>query len=60
MNLQTMQQQFDIAQRQQILLEEQKKKKQALILQLKKDIEEQKPKLERVIKQVCVFIDVSF
>ncbi|NWI41734.1 CCD39 protein, partial [Picathartes gymnocephalus] len=50
-NLQSMQQHFDIVQKQRALFEEQKKKKQALILQLKKDIEEQKPKLERVIKQ---------
>ncbi|NXB56982.1 CCD39 protein, partial [Struthidea cinerea] len=50
-NLQSMQQHFDIVQKQQALFEEQKKEKQALILQLKKDIEEQKRKLERVIKQ---------
>ncbi|NXD19397.1 CCD39 protein, partial [Spelaeornis formosus] len=50
-NLQSIQQHFDVVQKQQALFEEQKKKKQALILQLKKDIEEQKPKLGRVIKQ---------
>ncbi|NXP69017.1 CCD39 protein, partial [Chloropsis cyanopogon] len=50
-NLQSMQQHFDIIQKQQAFLKEQKKEKQALILQLKKDIEEQKPKLNRVIKQ---------
>ncbi|NXO12327.1 CCD39 protein, partial [Oriolus oriolus] len=50
-NLQTMQQHFDILQKQQALFEDQKKGKQALILQLKKDIEEQKQKLKRVIKQ---------
>ncbi|NXH56261.1 CCD39 protein, partial [Rhabdornis inornatus] len=50
-NLQSMQQHFDVIQKQQALFKEQKKEKQALILQLKKDIEEQKPKLGRVIKQ---------
>ncbi|NWY36204.1 CCD39 protein, partial [Sylvia atricapilla] len=50
-NLQTMQQHFDIIQKQQALFEEQKKAKQALVFQLKKDIAEQKPKLMRVIKQ---------
>lgn len=60
MNLQRMQQHFDVIQTQQALLKEQKKEKQALIFQLKKDIEEQKPKLNRVLKQVCVFIDESF
>ncbi|NXO72786.1 CCD39 protein, partial [Phainopepla nitens] len=50
-NLQSMQQHIDLIQMQRVLFEEQKKEKQALILQLKKDIEEQKPKLERVIKQ---------
>ncbi|NWX27721.1 CCD39 protein, partial [Notiomystis cincta] len=49
--LQSTQQHFDIIQKQQAFFEEQKKEKQALILQLKKDIEEQKPKLDRVIKQ---------
>ncbi|NWR98401.1 CCD39 protein, partial [Motacilla alba] len=50
-NLQSMQQHFDVIQKQQALLREQKKEKEALILQLKKDIEEQKPKLNRVMKQ---------
>ncbi|NXR59281.1 CCD39 protein, partial [Rhadina sibilatrix] len=50
-NLQTMQQHLDVVQKQQVLFEDQKKSKQALVLQLKKDIEEQKPKLVRVIKQ---------
>ncbi|XP_053807557.1 coiled-coil domain-containing protein 39 [Vidua chalybeata] len=50
-NLQGMQQHFDVIQKQQALLKEQKKEKEAFILQLKKDIEEQKPKLNRVIKQ---------
>ncbi|KAF4796112.1 Coiled-coil domain-containing protein 39 [Turdus rufiventris] len=50
-NLQSMQQHFDVIQKQQAFFKEQKKEKQALILQLKKEIEEQKPKLERVIKQ---------
>ncbi|NWT67245.1 CCD39 protein, partial [Prunella himalayana] len=50
-NLQRMQQHFDIIQKQHAFLKEQKKEKQALILQLKKDIEEQKPKLSRVKKQ---------
>ncbi|XP_005051307.1 PREDICTED: coiled-coil domain-containing protein 39 [Ficedula albicollis] len=50
-NLQSMQQHFDVIQQQQALFKEEKKEKQAVILQLKKEIEEQKPKLERVIKQ---------
>ncbi|CAN8190519.1 unnamed protein product [Coccothraustes coccothraustes] len=50
-NIQSMQQHFNVIQTQQALLKEQKKEKQALIFQLKKDIEEQKPKLNRVIKQ---------
>ncbi|NWQ99596.1 CCD39 protein, partial [Paradoxornis webbianus] len=49
--LQTMQQHFDIIQKQQALFEEQKAAKQALVSQLKKDIEEQRPKLLRVLKQ---------
>ncbi|NXK60497.1 CCD39 protein, partial [Sylvietta virens] len=49
--LQGMQEHFVVIQKQQALFEEQKKAKQALILQLKKDIEEQKQKLQRVIKQ---------
>lgn len=55
-----MQQHFDVIQKQQALFEEQKKAKEALILQLKKEIQEQKPKLVRVMKQVCVFIDENF
>uniref|UniRef100_A0A8C3QHM7 Coiled-coil domain-containing protein 39 n=1 Tax=Cyanoderma ruficeps TaxID=181631 RepID=A0A8C3QHM7_9PASS len=50
-NVQTMQQHFDIIQKQQAVFEEQKKAKEALVFQLKKDIEEQKPKLVRVLKQ---------
>ncbi|XP_054138320.1 coiled-coil domain-containing protein 39 [Melozone crissalis] len=50
-NIQSMQQHFDVIQMQQALLKEQKKEKEALIFQLKKDIEEQKPKLNRVLKQ---------
>ncbi|NXC01658.1 CCD39 protein, partial [Orthonyx spaldingii] len=50
-NLQSMEQHFDIIQKQQAFFKGQKKEKQAVILQLKKDIEEQKPKLERVLKQ---------
>ncbi|NWH42632.1 CCD39 protein, partial [Fregata magnificens] len=50
-NLQSMEKNFDTVLKQEALLQEQKKEKQALILQLNKDIEEQKPKLERVIKQ---------
>ncbi|NWW33999.1 CCD39 protein, partial [Panurus biarmicus] len=50
-NLQSMQQHLNIIEKQQSLFEEQKKEKQALVLQLKKDIKEQKPKLERVLKQ---------
>ncbi|NWV13690.1 CCD39 protein, partial [Ptilonorhynchus violaceus] len=50
-NVQSMEQLFDVIQKQQALFQEQKKEKQALVFQLNKDIEEQKPKLERVIKQ---------
>ncbi|KAM6127511.1 LOW QUALITY PROTEIN: coiled-coil domain-containing protein 39 [Phoenicopterus ruber ruber] len=50
-NLQSMERNFDIVLKQEALFQEQKKEKQALILQLNKDIEEQKPKLERVTKQ---------
>ncbi|NXR50050.1 CCD39 protein, partial [Hippolais icterina] len=49
--VQIMQQHLDVVEKQQALFEDQKKAKQALVLQLKKDIEEQKPKLVRVIKQ---------
>ncbi|NXW89546.1 CCD39 protein, partial [Alopecoenas beccarii] len=50
-NLQSMEKNFDTLLKQEALFQEQKKEKQALVLQLNKDIEEQKPKLERVIKQ---------
>ncbi|GAB0193700.1 coiled-coil domain-containing protein 39 [Grus japonensis] len=50
-NLQSMEKDFDIVLKQEALFQEQKKEKEALILQLNKDIEEQKPKLERVKKQ---------
>ncbi|NWX49389.1 CCD39 protein, partial [Steatornis caripensis] len=50
-NLQSMEKDFDILLQQEALFQEQKKEKQALVLQLNKDIEEQKAKLERVIKQ---------
>ncbi|XP_017930483.1 coiled-coil domain-containing protein 39 [Manacus vitellinus] len=50
-NLQSMEQYLDVAEKQKALFQEQKEEKQDLILQLNKDIEEQKPKLERVIKQ---------
>ncbi|KAM6257893.1 coiled-coil domain-containing protein 39 [Porphyrio hochstetteri] len=50
-NLQRMEKELDIVLQQEALFQEQKKEKQALILQLNKDIEEQKPKLERVKKQ---------
>uniref|UniRef100_A0A672UG35 Coiled-coil domain-containing protein 39 n=2 Tax=Strigops habroptila TaxID=2489341 RepID=A0A672UG35_STRHB len=50
-NLQSMEKSFDMVLKQEALFQEQKKQKQALVLQLNKDIEEQKPKLERVIKQ---------
>ncbi|KAK4820375.1 hypothetical protein QYF61_025451 [Mycteria americana] len=50
-NLQSMEKNFDTVLKQEALFQEQKKEKQALILQLNKDIEEQKPKLERVINQ---------
>lgn len=60
MNLQTMEKNFDTVLKQEAFFQEQKKEKQALILQLNKDIEEQKPKLERVMKQVCIFINDNF
>uniref|UniRef100_A0A8B9QDS1 Coiled-coil domain-containing protein 39 n=1 Tax=Apteryx owenii TaxID=8824 RepID=A0A8B9QDS1_APTOW len=50
-NLQNMEKSLDMVLKQEALYQEQKKEKQAIILQLNKDIEEQKPKLERVIKQ---------
>lgn len=59
-NLQSMEKNLDILLKQEALLQEQKKEKQAVILQLNKDIEEQKPKLERVLKQVCMSITGDF
>ncbi|XP_053930166.1 coiled-coil domain-containing protein 39 isoform X2 [Cuculus canorus] len=50
-NFQSMENNFDIVLKQGALFQDQKKEKQALNLPLKKDIEEQKPKLERVITQ---------
>ncbi|NXA51452.1 CCD39 protein, partial [Nothocercus julius] len=50
-NLQSMEKGLDVILKQEALYQEQKKEKQAIILQLNKEIEEQKPKLERVIKQ---------
>ncbi|NWS09782.1 CCD39 protein, partial [Pachyramphus minor] len=50
-NLQSMEQHLDVAEKQKALFQEQNEEKQDVILQLNKDIEEQKPKLERVIKQ---------
>ncbi|KFO94570.1 Coiled-coil domain-containing protein 39, partial [Buceros rhinoceros silvestris] len=50
-NLQSMEKNFDAILKQEAFFLEQKKEKEALVLQLKKDSEEQKPKLERVIKQ---------
>ncbi|NXK82282.1 CCD39 protein, partial [Amazona guildingii] len=49
--LQSMEKSFDMVLEQEALFQEQKKEKQALVSQLNKHIEEQKPKLERVIKQ---------
>ncbi|XP_057256421.1 coiled-coil domain-containing protein 39 isoform X4 [Pezoporus wallicus] len=49
--IKTMEKSFDMVLKQEALFQEQKKEKQALVLQLNKDIEEQRPKLERVIKQ---------
>ncbi|XP_010216121.1 PREDICTED: coiled-coil domain-containing protein 39 [Tinamus guttatus] len=50
-NLQSMEKGLDMILKQEALYQEQKNKKEAIILQLNKEIEEQKPKLERVIKQ---------
>ncbi|NXP46622.1 CCD39 protein, partial [Heliornis fulica] len=50
-NLQTMEKELDIVLQQVALFQEQNKEKQGLILQLNRDIEKQKPKLERVKKQ---------
>ncbi|XP_015727091.1 coiled-coil domain-containing protein 39 [Coturnix japonica] len=49
--LQSMEKNLDSLLKQEATFHEQNKEKQAVILQLNKDIEEQKPKLERVIKQ---------
>uniref|UniRef100_A0A8C9L5X2 Coiled-coil domain-containing protein 39 n=1 Tax=Pavo cristatus TaxID=9049 RepID=A0A8C9L5X2_PAVCR len=49
--LQSMEKNLDSLLKQEATFQEQNKEKQAVILQLNKDIEEQKPKLERVIKQ---------
>ncbi|XP_064021652.1 coiled-coil domain-containing protein 39 [Pogoniulus pusillus] len=51
--LQSMEEHLDTVLKQEALFQEQKTEKQALILQLNRDIEKQKPKLERVIKQCC-------
>ncbi|XP_075274387.1 coiled-coil domain-containing protein 39 isoform X2 [Opisthocomus hoazin] len=50
-DLQNMEKNLDTVLKQKALLQEQNKEKQALTLQLNKNIDEQKPKLERVIKQ---------
>ncbi|NXN34453.1 CCD39 protein, partial [Nycticryphes semicollaris] len=50
-NLQSMEKSFETMLKQEALFQQQNKEKQALVLQLNKDIEEQKPKLERVINQ---------
>ncbi|NXG26340.1 CCD39 protein, partial [Grallaria varia] len=50
-NIQSMEQHLDMLEKQMALSQEQKEKKQGIILQLNKEIEEQKTKLERVIKQ---------
>ncbi|NXX94155.1 CCD39 protein, partial [Centropus bengalensis] len=50
-NLQSTENNFDIVLKQEALFQDQMKEKQALNLQLNKDIEEQKPKLERVVSQ---------
>ncbi|NXC43289.1 CCD39 protein, partial [Penelope pileata] len=49
--LQSMEKNYDALLKQEAIFQEQNKEKQAVILQLNKEIEEQKPKLERVIKQ---------
>jgi len=60
MYLQSMEKSLDSLLKQEAIFQEQNKEKQAVILQLNKDIEEQKPKLERVIKQVCMLINDNF
>ncbi|XP_065604397.1 coiled-coil domain-containing protein 39 [Cyrtonyx montezumae] len=49
--LQSMEKNLDALLKQEAIFQDQNKEKEAVILQLNKDIEEQKPKLERVIKQ---------
>ncbi|XP_052543079.1 coiled-coil domain-containing protein 39 isoform X2 [Tympanuchus pallidicinctus] len=49
--LKSMEKNLDSLLKQEAIFQEQNKEKQTVILQLNKDIEEQKPKLERVIKQ---------
>lgn len=56
MHLQSMEKNLDSLLKQEAIFQEQNKEKQTVILQLNKDIEEQKPKLERVIKQVCMLV----
>jgi len=60
MYLQSMEKSLDSLLKQEAIFQEQNKEKQAVILQLNKDIEEQKPKLERVLKQVCMSITGDF
>ena len=60
MYLQSMEKSLDSLLKQEAIFQEQNKEKQAVILQLNKDIVEQKPKLERVIKQVCRLINDNF
>ncbi|NWI97574.1 CCD39 protein, partial [Pitta sordida] len=50
-NLQSMEQYLDVVEQQKALFQKQNKEKEDLIQQLNKDIEQQKPKLERVMKQ---------
>lgn len=57
MHLQSMEKNLDSLLKQEAIFQEQNKEKQTVILQLNKDIEEQKPKLERVIKQVCMLVN---
>ncbi|NXM67242.1 CCD39 protein, partial [Serilophus lunatus] len=50
-NIQSMEHHLDVVQKQKAIFQEQIKENQDRILQLNKDIKEQKPKLERVMKQ---------
>ncbi|NXU59328.1 CCD39 protein, partial [Turnix velox] len=50
-SLQSVEKNFDMVLKQEALFQEQNKEKQGVIQQLNKEIEEQKPKLERVMKQ---------